>query len=149
MRSTATGFRTAGFNLPPFSEARLFIERRAIHRIPVKGGLASFVSPGDLASREGDATLRNVSMQGCQLDSDQTLPQNPYQLIVLIPRHPTPILIHSAVTQWSSGGLHGIKFLEVAPMATSKLQEVVWCGTAPSWVLNTMRFGLWSALSPY
>jgi hypothetical protein len=128
-------------------QSRLFIEHRSVPRVMVRGGLASFMSlPGD--DSEGDAVLLNLSLHGCQLDSEQHLPTDkPYQLIIVVPLHPSPILIQQAVTQWSQGRLFGIKFLDAAPASTLQIHEAVRRGPAPSWVLNTIRFGIWSGHS--
>jgi hypothetical protein len=127
---------------------RLFIEHRIAPRVMVKGGLASFISPLDPEFSEGDAVLLNVSLQGCELDSEQMLPKDqPYQLIVYVPPHPSPILIHKAITRWSQGRLQGISFLDLAPSSELKLKEVVQHGPVTPWVLSSIRFGMWSAHS--
>ncbi len=140
MRSTAKGHRAEEPEVPLFIPPRLFIERRIKHRITVSGGLASFASLEDLTCCEGDARLLNVSLHGCQLDSEQDVPQKPFQLILLIPPHPRPILINSAVTQWSHGRIYGISFLDLRSASLLSLQEAVWQGSAPSWVVSSMRF---------
>lgn len=127
---------------------RLFIEHRIAPRGMVKGGLASFISPLDLECSEGDAVLLNVSLQGCQLDSEQMLPKDqPYQLIVYVPPHPSPILIQKAITRWSQGRLHGISFLDLAPSSELKLKEVLQQSPVTPWVLSSLRFGMWSGRS--
>ncbi len=127
---------------------RLFIEHRIAPRVMVKGGLASFISPLDLEFSEGDAVLLNVSLQGCQLDSELMLPMDqPYQLIVYVPPYPSPILIQEAMTRWSQGHSHGISFLDLAPLSKLKLKEVVQQSTVTPWVLSSIRFGLWSSRS--
>lgn len=129
----------------PLGSSRLFIEHRSEPRIGVRGGLASFASLLEDGFSEGDAILVNVSLQGCQLESEQMLPKDhPYQVIVYVPPHPSPILIHKAVTQWSQGRIHGIRFLDLASASKLKLQEAVRHGPASSWVLNTIRFSIWS-----
>ncbi len=127
---------------------RLFIEHRIAPRGMVKGGLASFISPLDLEFSEGDAVLLNVSLQGCQLDSEQMLPKDqPYQLIVYVPPHPSPILIQKAMTRWSQGRLHGISFLDLAPLSKLKLEEVIQKSPVTPWVLSSIQFGMWSGHS--
>jgi len=127
---------------------RLFIENRMAPRGMVKGGLASFMSPLDLEFSEGDAVLLNVSLQGCQLDSEQMLPlDQPYQLIVYAPPHPSPILIQKAITRWSRGRLHGISFLDLVPSSKLKLEEVVRKSPVTPWVLSSFQFGMWSTRS--
>ena len=127
---------------------RLFIEHRIAPRGMVKGGLASFISPLDLEFSEGDAVLLNVSLQGCQLDSEQMLPKDqPYQLIVYVPPHPSHILIQNAITRWRQGRLHGISFLDLAPSSELKLKEVVQKSPVTPWVLSIFRFGMWSGHS--
>lgn len=127
---------------------RLFIEHRIAPRGMVKGGLASFISPLDREFSEGDAVLLNVSLKGCQLHSEQMLPMDqPYQLIVYVPPHPSPILIHTAITRWSRGYLHGISFLDLAPSSELKLKEVVQQIPVTPWVLSSFQFGMWSSRS--
>lgn len=130
------------------SSSRLFIEHRIAPRVMVKGGLASFTSLLDLAFFEGDAVLLNVSLQGCQLDSEQRLPKDqPYQIIVYVPPHPSPILIHKAITRWSQGRIHGVNFVDLTPACQLKLKEVIQQSPAPSWVLSSIRFAMWSGHS--
>lgn len=127
---------------------RLFIERRIAQRGMVKGGLASFISPLDLEFSEGDAVLLNVSLHGCQLDSGQMLPMDqPYQLIVYVPPHPSPILIQKAITRWGQGRIQGISFLDLAPLSKLKLKEVVQQSHVTSWVQSSVYFGMWSSRS--
>lgn len=127
---------------------RLFIEHRIAPRGMVKGGLASFISPLDLEFSEGDAVLLNVSLQGCQLDSEQMLPMDqPYQLIVYVPPNPSPILIEKAITRWSQGRIHGISFLDLAPLSKLKIKEVVQQSPVTPWVLSSIQFGMWSSRS--
>lgn len=114
----------------------------------VKGGLASFISPLDLEFSEGDAVLLNVSLQGCQLDSEQMLPMDqPYQLIIYVPPYPSPILIQKAITRWSQSRIHGISFLDLAPLSKLKIKEVVQQSPVTSWVLSSIQFGMWSSHS--
>jgi hypothetical protein len=140
MRSTVDSYRTAELEVPSFNPSPLFIEHRVEQRTSVKGGLASFTSLEAPPSCEGDAILLDVSLHGCQLDSTQHLPANPYQLIIFIPAHPTPILIQNAVTQWTNGGRYGIKFCELSPASTLRLQEAMTHSPLSSWVMNSMRF---------
>ena len=127
---------------------RLFIERRIAQRGIVKGGLASFISPLDLEFSEGDAVLLNVSLHGCQLDSEQMLPMDqPYQLIVYVPPHPSPILIQKAITRWGQGRIQGISFLDLASLSKLKLKEVVQQSHVTSWVQSSVYFGMWSSRS--
>ena len=131
------------YSFPP-----LFIERRIKSRVTVQGGLASFSSLEGFDSAEGDTVLRNLSGSGCQLDSEQNLPEDqPYQLIVFVPLYSSPILIRKVVTQWAKGHVHGIKFLDLdEPASKLKLQKAIHCGPVSSWVLNSIRFSKWSPL---
>lgn len=124
---------------------RLFIERRIAPRIMPRGGLASFIALPGCKSAEGDAVLLDISLQGCQLDSEESVPQDhPYQLIVFVPPHPSPILVRKASTRWSVGRLHGINFLDLAPECERKLNDAIRQGPVVSWVLSSMQFGMWS-----
>jgi hypothetical protein len=134
--------------VPPDAFPRLFIERRIQSRVAVDGGLASFSSLEGCDSAEGDTALLNLSCGGCQLNAEADLPQDqPYQLIVFVPLYAAPILIRKAVTQWAHGHIHGVKFLDVdEPAAKLKLQAAVRCSPVSSWVLNSIRFSMWSPL---
>ncbi len=124
---------------------RLFIERRIVPRATPRGGLASFVALPDRESPEGDAMLLNISLQGCQLDSEEIVPRDhPYQLIVFVPPHPSPILVRKASTRWSVGRIHGVNFLDLAPDAERKLRDAIRQGPVASWVLSSIQFGMWS-----
>lgn len=126
---------------------RLFIERRKASRVTSKGGLGSFSSPVGSEPAEGDAILLNISLHGCQLDSEQILPQDhPYQLIVYVPPHPSPILIRKAATRWREGRIHGITFIDLAAECRLKLKEAIQRGPVVSWVQSSMRFGMWSII---
>jgi hypothetical protein len=124
---------------------RLFIERRIVPRIIPRGGLASFIPLADPESAEGDAVLVDISLQGCQLESEEIVPRDhPYQLIVFVPPHPSPILVRKAATRWSVGRIHGIHFLDLAPECERKLRDAIREGPVVSWVLSSMQFGMWS-----
>lgn len=130
---------------PQKSSPRLFIERRRDQRVRIQGGLASFFSFPGFQHCEGDAALFNVSLLGCEVESEQLLPkEQPYQLIIYLPPHPSPMLIQKAITRWSAGSLHGIGFLDLAPSCRLTLNEVVRHGPASSWVVSSIRFGMWS-----
>ena len=135
---------------PPLRRAltqapRLFIERRIVPRVTPRGGLASFVSLPDRESAEGDAVLRNISLQGCQVESEQLVPQDdPYQLIVYVPTHPSPIVVRKAATRWREGPVHGIAFLDLAPDCERKLHDALRNGPVVSWVMSSIQFGMWS-----
>jgi hypothetical protein len=139
---------TVKLTVAPYASPRLFIERRIQSRVTVNGGLASFRLLEGCDSAEGDTALLNLSCSGCQLDGVENLPQDqPYQLIVFVPLYATPILIRKAVTQWAHGHIHGVKFLDLdEPAAQRKLQEAIRCSPVSSWVLNSIRFGMWSPL---
>ena len=158
VHDTTTKMRPSGNRYPATvksealqnSSSRLFIEHRIAPRVMVKGALASFISISlsDPEFSEGDAVLLNVSLQGCQLDSEQMLPKDqPYQIIVYVPPHPSPILVHKAITRWSQGRIHGVNFVDLTPASKLKLKEVVQHSPAPSWVLSSIRFGMWSGHS--
>ncbi len=118
-----------------------FIEHRRTPRISVKGGLASIPSLPHSEFLEGDAVLLDVSLQGCQLDSEQILPKDqPYQVIVYVPPLQSPIVIPKAMTRWSQGRIYGIDFLDLSPSSKLKLDQVVEHSPAPSWVLSAIRF---------
>jgi len=123
---------------------RLFIERRIVPRATPRGGLASFLALPDRESPEGDAVLLNISVQGCQLDSEEMVPRDhPYQLIVFVPPHLSPILVRKASTRWSVGRVHGVNFLDLAPESERKLQDAIRQGPVASWVLSSIHFGMW------
>ena len=131
--------------LPQHSSPRLFIERRTDQRVRIQGGLASYFSLPGFQPCEGDAVLFNVSLTGCEIESEQSLPkEQPYQLIIYVPPHPSPLLIQTAITRWSTGSLHGIGFLDLSASCRLKLNEVVRHGPASSWVVSSIRFGMWS-----
>ena len=118
-----------------------FIEHRRTPRILVKGGLASVPSLADGESVDGDAALLDLSLQGCQLEAEQRLPTDqPYQIVVWVPPHPSPIVIPKAMTRWSQGQIQGIAFLDLPPSAKVKLNKVVQQNPASSWVLSAIRF---------
>ncbi|HSS31327.1 MAG TPA: hypothetical protein VLL06_09940 [Nitrospiraceae bacterium] len=138
---------TVKLEVPLDVSPRLFIERRIKSRAIVDGGLASFSSLEDCDAAEGDTALLNLSCGGCQLHVEEHLPQGqPYQLIVFVPLYAVPILIRKAVTQWAQGQIHGVKFLELDELASLKLAEAVRCSPVSSWVLNSIRFSMWSPL---
>lgn len=128
----------------PLQAPRLFIERRIAPRVTTRGGLGSFMSLlGPPA--EGDAMLLNISLQGCQLDSEQVVPKDhPYQLILYAPPHPSPILIRKAATRWSEGSIYGISFVDLAPECALKLKEAIRNRPVMSWVSSSIQFGIWS-----
>src|SRR5215203_1701186 len=144
MRATRYSTRVES-TAPQYSSPRLFIERRTDQRVRIQGGLASFFSLPGFQPREGDAVLFNVSLMGCENESEQPLPkEQPYHLIIYVPPHPSPLLIQTAITRWSSGFLHGIGFLDLSASCRLKLNEVVRHGPASSWVVSSIRFGMWS-----
>jgi hypothetical protein len=125
--------------------SRLFIEHRLTPRVATRGGLGSFMSLLGPAA-EGDAMLLNISLQGCQLDSEQAVPKDhPYQLILYAPPHPTPIVIRKAATRWSEGSIYGISFVDLAPDCQLKLKEAIRNRPVMSWVMSSIQFGIWSA----
>lgn len=131
----------------PKDASRLFIERRLAPRITAKGGLASYISLSQPDAAEGDAVLLDVSLHGCQLDSEQIVPKEHfYQLIVYVPPYPSPILVRKAETRWVEGRIHGINFIELAPECNRKLRDAIRHGPVVSWVLNSIRYGMWSVL---
>jgi hypothetical protein len=148
MRVTPSRFpATVKLEVPLYASPRLFIERRIKSRVTVDGGLASFSSLEGFDSAEGDTALLNLSCGGCQLDTAENLPNGqPYQLIVFVPLYATPILIRKAVTQWAHGQIHGMRFLDLDELASLKLAEAVRCSPVSSWVLNSIRFSMWSPL---
>ena len=104
-----------------------FIERRKSQRIAVTGGHASFLPLTEgAASSEGEALLLNLSLHGCQLESEQILPHNqPYQLILHVPSHLRPFRIEKAITRWIDGHLHGLQFLDLDSECEVELRSAI------------------------
>jgi hypothetical protein len=132
----------------PKNASRLFIERRVAPRVTAKGGLASYLSLLGPDPAEGDAILIDVSLHGCQLNADQLVPKDhPFQLIVFVPPYPSPIMVRRAETRWIEGTVHGITFIEIAPECNRKLKDAIRHGPVSSWVLSSIRYGMWSMSS--
>jgi hypothetical protein len=90
--------------------------RRKSPRLPVQARV------GFAGQREG--TLRNLSMGGCQMESDNPGHPGDYLLLrVFLPDDPTPLQINSAAVRWSHGKDFGVAFLAVQTQEQERLHR--------------------------
>jgi len=115
----------------PFSSARRLIELRKHPRIPTpEGALFSFKSLSQgaqlEATAEGEGTLINLSLGGCQLVSDVPLTIGErYNLILQPSGGSPPISVEAAVVRWTADKTYGLKFISLQPNDESRLQDLL------------------------
>jgi hypothetical protein len=103
------------------------IERRKARQYILKGALASYVVlKNNTEPIEGDAIVLNISLHGCRLECEH-MPafDQPYELVLHLPPYPRPILVQKALTRWTEGQLHGVKFVDQSRECELELREVI------------------------
>jgi c-di-GMP-binding flagellar brake protein YcgR len=115
----------------PSPQSRRIIELRKHPRIPTPtGALFSFKSLRSPAkseeAAEGEGTLINLSLGGCQLVSDVPLTVGErYNLILQPSGDRQPISVEAAVVRWTEDRSYGLKFSSLQSDDESRLKDLL------------------------
>lgn len=115
----------------PNPQPKRLIELRRHPRIPTPtGALYSFKSLSSSArsaeTAEGEGTLINLSLGGCQLISDVPLAiGEPYTLILQPSGGKQPVTVEAAVVRWNQNTTYGLKFTSLQSNDESRLADLL------------------------
>lgn len=74
----------------------------------------------------GDGQVVDVSMGGCKVRSDATVPTGSYlELRIYVPNEDSPLKIDLAVARWSIGRECGLEFIRMHPEQQEQLRRLV------------------------
>jgi len=113
------------------SHNRRLIELRKHPRMPApSSALMSFrrlvVSVYDETESEGEATLLDLSVGGCRIQSDIALTLGKeYSLILQLSRDNRPIRVETAVVRWLKDGTYGLKFMVLHSQEEIRIKELI------------------------
>jgi hypothetical protein len=82
---------------------------------------------------EGEATLLELSLGGCRIQSDVPLSLGKeYSLILQFSGEKKPVRIETAIVRWVKDGTYGLKFMALPLKEESRIKELVKEGRHPS-----------------
>jgi hypothetical protein len=99
--------------------ARIPLERRDYDRLPVRIKVTLITPDGTV-----EAVARDISLNGCALETTTDVPRTrPFAL--LLHAGGPPIRVDVAIARFTTGGIVGVKFDELAPAARARLADYV------------------------
>jgi hypothetical protein len=104
------------------SRSGSMIERRSVKRIPV----TFRVNFGLVSIGRHEATICDLAINGCHLETPVPLPVNTYlELWLQISPTDPRIVVDLAAVRWARDHQVGIEFLSLQPEDRTKLQEIM------------------------
>ena len=90
---------------------------------PIRVHFRSFSAGGQL---DGEGTVRDLSAEGCQIDSDTRVQSvTGLELWFFLPDHDRPIRVHLAELRWTRGRVFGLEFLSMRAEDRERLGRVL------------------------
>ncbi len=104
------------------------MEWRKHPRIQVRWLISFFAGPISLKECRisGADTVRNLSMGGCQFESDTRLyPGVQMELRLYLPEDVVPVDVDRAEVRWAEGRVFGLEFIRIRPEEQARLSRFI------------------------